>query len=90
MLTFSTEPWGVTSSSSFDAEDDVVLKVMLIKIVRLNKVYTGRPIVTIRLLNWGGGPADSGFMRQIQVNVTNHFTFKKAKIAKQLHTKKCI
>ena len=41
-----------------------------------------------RLLNWGGGPADSGFMRQIQVNVTNHFTFKKAKIAKQLHTKK--
>ena len=37
----------------------------------------------------GGGPADSGFMRQIQVNVTNHFTFKKAKIAKQLHTKKC-
>ena len=33
MLTFSTEPWGVTSSSSFDAEADVVLKIMFIKIV---------------------------------------------------------
>ena len=32
MLTFSTEPWGVTSSSSFDAEaEDAVLKVMFVK-----------------------------------------------------------
>ena len=37
MLTFSTEPCGVTSSSSFDAEA-VVLKVRKIKIIRLNFV----------------------------------------------------
>ena len=35
MLTFSTEPCGVTSSSSFDAEA-VVLKVRKFKITRLN------------------------------------------------------
>ena len=37
MLTFSTEPCGVTSSSSFDAEA-MVLKVRKIKIIRLNFV----------------------------------------------------
>ena len=37
MLTFSTEPCGVTSSSSFDAEA-VVLKVRKFKITRLNFV----------------------------------------------------
>ena len=37
MLTFSTEPCGVTSSSSFDAEA-VVLKVRKFKTTRLNFV----------------------------------------------------
>ena len=40
MLTFSTEPCGVTSSSSFDAEA-VVLKVRKFKITRLNFVGFG-------------------------------------------------